>query len=200
MAPNRSFPLFCALLVAVGLMRLFELSISRRRQRALRAAGMAAAPEPHFRAMVALHTGILIAAAGEAWWFQRAPLSVVSALAVVVFIAANLLRVWVIATLGPHWNVQIMDSAPLGVVTAGPFRFIRHPNYVAVFCELFALPLIGGAWVTAVLGAAAHVWVLFHRIRAEEAVLLANPEYRAAMASKPRFLPGVRRARRIVAG
>ena len=77
----------------------------------------------------------------------------------------------------------------LGVVTGGPFRFIRHPNYLAVFLELLALPLVYGAWITAALGSAAHVWVLYHRIRIEEAALLAHADYRAAMGGKPRFLP-----------
>ena len=96
---------------------------------------------------------------------------------------------WVIATLGPHWNVQIMDSARLGVVTGGPFRFIRHPNYVAVFLELLALPLVHGAWLTALLGGACHVWVLAHRIRAEETALLAHASTGSVMGGKPRFFP-----------
>jgi methyltransferase len=65
-----------------------------------------------------------------------------------------------------------------------------------VLLELAALPLIHGAWITAVVGTTAHVWVLYHRIRAEEAVLMANPEYQRAMAGKPRFLPLPVRLRR----
>ena len=70
-------------------------------------------------------------------------------------VLANLLRFWVIATLGVHWNVRVVRSMPLGVVTAGPYRFVRHPNYVAVFVELLALPLVHGACLTAVAGDAA---------------------------------------------
>ena len=134
---------------------------------------------------------LLVAALAEAWLVPRAPIAVVSPLALVVLLGANALRLWVIATLGPHWNVQIMDSAPLGVVTGGPFRFIRHPNYVAVFLELLALPLVHGAWITALGGAACHVWVLAHRIRAEEAALLAHPSYQQLMGGKPRFIPTI---------
>jgi methyltransferase len=82
-----------------------------------------------------------------------------------------------------------MDSLALGVVTGGPYRFVRHPNYVAVFVELAALPLVHGAYLTAILGATVHVWVLRQRIGAEEAVLHADPAYRTAMAAKPRFVP-----------
>lgn len=180
---------FTALLVAVGAARLFELRISRRRQAALRARGAALVPEPRFPVMVALHTSVLVGAGLEAWLAGRPPLPVLSAVALITVVAANALRIWVIATLGPHWNVRIVDSGALGVVTHGPFRFIRHPNYVAVFVELLALPLVHAAWLTAGLGTALHVWVLYHRIRAEEAVLLGNPAYRAEMQGKPRFVP-----------
>src|SRR5207237_8958273 len=107
------------------------------------------------------------------------------------------LRCWVVATRGPHWNVRIMSSLAMGVVSDGPYRWIRHPNYVAVAVELTALPLVHGAYLTAVLGSAAHLWVLAHRIGAEEAMLLADPAYRAAMGPKPRFLPRLRSGARL---
>lgn len=185
-----SLPAFTALVLAVGITRLVELRVSRRRQRALVAGGAQLVSEPRFRLMVLLHTGILVAALVEAWTTRRAPPPGLSAAALGLVVAANLLRWWVIATLGPHWNVQIVSSTgSLGVVTGGPFRWIRHPNYVAVFVELTALPLVHAAYATAAIGAAAHLWVLYHRIRAEETVLLADPRYRASMGDKPRFLP-----------
>jgi methyltransferase len=186
-----SLLLFWLLLLLVGTTRLLELRLSRRRQRALRARGVPRVSEPHFKAMVTLHTGILVAAALEAGLGSR-PTLALTGIALGVLAGATALRLWVIATLGPHWNVQVMDSAALGVVSSGPFRFIRHPNYLAVFLELAALPLVHGAWVTALIGSAAHVWVLYHRIRIEEATLLAHADYRAAMGGKPRFVPDLR--------
>ncbi len=183
--------LYWLLLLAIGGMRLAELSISRRRQARMLAAGIARASEPHFGAMVALHTGILIAAAVEAHLRSGPPHPALVGGALVLVAAAIALRLWVIDTLGPHWNVQIMDSAPLGIVASGPFRWIRHPNYVAVFLELFALPLVYGGYITAVAGSLLHLWVLRHRIVAEEQVLLAHPEYQAVMGDKPRFFPRI---------
>ena len=185
-----SLQLYWALLLAIGAVRLAELGLSRRRQRALAQRGVARAPEPHFAAMVLLHTSVLLGAGIEAMLAGRAPVAALSVLALLVVAGAIALRIWVIVTMGPHWNAQIMDSVPLGVVAHGPFRWIRHPNYVAVFLELLALPLVHAAWITAAAGTGAHVWVLYHRIRAEESVLLAHPEYRATMAQKPRFIPG----------
>ncbi len=74
---------------------------------------------------------------------------------------------------------------------SGPFRYVRHPNYAAVFAEMLALPLIHTAWITAAAGAIAHIGVLAQRLSTEERVLFANPDYRAAMTGKPRFLPGL---------
>lgn len=184
-----TLPAFTGLVLSVAAARFIELAISNQRRRALRARGAAAVPERHFLAMVLLHTGILIGSLVEAWGSARPLNPWVAGPALVLVFGASLLRWWVIATLGEHWNVRIMASLTLGVVTGGPYRFVRHPNYLAVFVELLALPLVHGAYVTALVGAAAHVWVLAQRIRAEEAVLDADPTYRAAMGSKPRFLP-----------
>lgn len=184
-----SLPAFTALVVLVGLLRIFELRISQRRRLALTARGAVPVGERHFGAMVLLHAGILGGSLGEAWIVQRPIVLWITVPALMLVVGANALRWWVIATLGPHWNVRIMSSLSLGVVTTGPFRFVRHPNYVAVFVEMAALPLVHGAYLTAALGALAHVWVLAQRIAAEESVLLSDPTYRSAMGPKPRFLP-----------
>jgi methyltransferase len=180
---------YLLLLAAVGLGRLFELRLSRRNQRQLAARGARKIAEPHFPWMVALHSGILIFSALEVWLLRRPLIPALAVTMGVLFALSEALRWWVIATMSEHWNIQVMESARLGVVTRGPFRWIRHPNYVAVFLQLIALPLIHTAWLTAVCGTLAHVWVLRRRIAVEEAVLLANPAYRETMGLKPRFLP-----------
>jgi methyltransferase len=141
--------------------------------------------------MVALHAAVLLGAALEVLLLKRPFLPILAGVAFAIFLAANIVRWWVIRTLGDHWNVQVMDSTRLGVVTSGPFRFVRHPNYAAVFAEMLALPLIHTAWITALAGSLAHMAVLAQRLSTEEAVLFANPDYRAAMTGKPRFLPGL---------
>jgi methyltransferase len=168
-----------------------ELGISRRNQRKLAAQGAQKAADPRFPAMVVLHAAILAGAAAEVVFLDRPYYPALGASMGAIFLAANALRWWVIHTLGTHWNVQVMDSARLGVVSSGPYRWVRHPNYSAVFAEMLALPLMHAAWITALLGGAAHAWVLRGRVAAEEKVLLAEPAYRAAMGAKPRFLPGL---------
>jgi methyltransferase len=182
--------LFLALLAAVGVGRLAEMRLSRRHQRALRERqGIELAPEPVFAWMVALHTGVLAAAAVEVLALRRPFVPSVGVPALALFGAANLLRWWVIATLGPRWNVRVAGRVAMGVVADGPFRWVRHPNYVAVFVELGALPLVHGAWLTAIVGAALHAAVLRRRVALEESILMADPQYQALMGGKPRFIP-----------
>ena len=183
--------LFIALLLAVAAMRIVELRISKRHQRDMTARGAAKAKDPIFRWMAAFHTLLLIGAAVEVVFLHRPFLSALAIPMIILFVIANAVRWWVIRTLGEHWNVEVMDSTRLGVITTGPFRYVRHPNYAAVFVEMIVLPLIHTAWITALVGAIAHVAVLTVRLSAEERVLFANPDYAAAMSSKPRFLPGL---------
>jgi len=183
--------LFLGLLLAVALLRLLELRISKRHQQEMLGRGAVKVEDPRFRWMVLLHTGVLLGAALEVVFLRRPFIPPLAAAMFAIFLAANAVRLWVIRTLGEHWNVQVMDSTRLGVVSSGPFRYVRHPNYGAVFAEMLALPLIHTAWITAAAGAVAHIAVLSQRLSTEERVLLANPEYRALMAGKPRFLPGL---------
>jgi methyltransferase len=176
---------FLALVGIVAGCRIVELRLSRRHQRELAAGGAAALREPVFPAMVALHTGILAGAVAETLLLARPFVVELAIPAVVLVAAANALRFWVIATLGVHWNVRVVPSMPLGVVTGGPYRFVRHPNYVAVFVELAALPLVHGAYLTAIAGALLHAAVLRRRVGLEESVLMDGRSVPARLRRKP---------------
>ena len=181
--------LFITLLLAVAALRIFELRISKRHQQRMTSRGAAKIKDPYFRWMAMFHTLVLIGAAGEVVFLKRPFIPALAAPMSVLFVAANVVRWWVIRTLGEHWNVQVVDSTKLGFVASGPFRYVRHPNYAAVFVEMIALPLIHTAWITALAGAFAHIIVLSLRLSVEDPVLLSNPDYAATMGSKPRFLP-----------
>jgi methyltransferase len=180
---------YLALLAIVAVGRLIELRISRRNQRALETQGVQKIHEPHFRWMVLVHAGILAGAALEVTLLHRPLLPALAISMGALFLFANFLRWWVIRTLAGHWNVEVMASPRVGVVTSGPYRWVRHPNYVAVVAELFALPMMHTAWITALAGSAANLEILRRRIRVEDGVLLADASYRAGMGAKPRFLP-----------
>jgi methyltransferase len=180
---------FLILLACVGAERLLELRVSRRHQRDLAICGAKKRDDPRYRWMVALHAAVLIGAALEVALLHRPFLVWLAIPALLLFVFATLLRWWVMRTLGVHWNTEVMDSAALGVVSNGPFRWIRHPNYLGVIVELIALPLVHAAWITSAFAAAGNALVLRNRLRVEESVLDAVPAYRAAMSAKPRFLP-----------
>lgn len=187
---------YLGLLGAVGVGRLLEMRLSRRHQRHLQGLGFPRERERGFAFMVALHTGVLVAAAVEVLWARRPLIAGLAAPALAAFLLANVLRWWVIRTMADHWNVNVVNSLALGVVTGGPYRFVRHPNYVAVFVELLALPLVHTAWLTALGGTALHAIVLRRRLALEESVLDADPAYRQQMGDKPRFVPRLARASR----
>jgi methyltransferase len=183
--------LYLCLLAAVAILRFVELGISRRNQQRMLASGAVRVSEPHFKWIVVVHTGVLIGAALEVVLLRRPFLPVLAATMFVLFLASNLMRFWVVRALGNLWSVQVMDSTRIGVVTTGPFRFVRHPNYTGVILEMISLPLIHTAWITAIAASVGYSIALSMRIRSEESVLMANPKYRAAMGHKPRFLPGL---------
>lgn len=173
------------LVLADGAQRLVELRISAR-NRARLGHGEQASPST-YPAMVATHAALFAVCA----WprpFRRVPRSVeIAALAGLA--AATGLRLWVIRTLGTSWNVTAHVSPEIHVATAGPYRWIRHPNYVAVGLEFLCLPLAVGAVPEAVLLSLANAAVLVPRIRAEERLLDGVPGYREAFDGVPRFIP-----------
>lgn len=169
--PYDSRALFTLLVLLVAGERLIELAISRRHERSLRARGARESGQGHYPAMVLLHTAWLIAAPLEVWLLDR-PLLPSLALAAGVALAATMaLRYWVIATLGDRWCTRVLVPPGEPPVTGGPYRWLRHPNYLAVAVEVFALPLIHTAWLTAAVLGTANLVVLGVRIRAEDRAL-----------------------------
>jgi len=173
-----------ALVAGLGGMRLAEVVWSARN---LRRAGEAEQAAPRsFPVMVAVNValfGLCIVPRR-----RRPPLGVELA-ALTGLLAAVGLRLWVIGCLGPAWNIKASVPEQMEVVTSGPYRWIRHPNYVAVILEFAALPVAVGAYPEAALLSLANAAVLVPRIRAEEALLDRVPGYREAFAGVPRFLP-----------
>ena len=108
-----------------------------------------------------------------------------------MLVAATALRIWTIRTLGDSWNARAAVPENLRPVTDGPYRYIRHPNYVAVILEFAAVPMVAGAWRSAVALSLLNAAVLSDRIAAEERLLDSSAAYRDAFAGKARFIPGV---------
>ena len=169
--------LYLLLLGAVALERLLELAVSARNARWSFAHGGTEHGRGHFAAMVALHTALLIGCAAETVLADRPFLPALGWTALLATIGSQGLRWWCIRTLGPRWNTRVIVVPGLALVTAGPYRWLRHPNYVAVVVEGLALPLVHTAWVTALVFTALNAVLLgLFRIPAEERALgLGDP-------------------------
>jgi methyltransferase len=180
---------YICLLVLVGIERLVEVAISRRNQSKLIEQGVRKIREPHFPWLVLFHAVVLVAAGAEVLFLHRPLIPRLAISMAVLFVLSNVIRYWVIYLLAGLWNIQIMDSGRVGIVTSGPYRWVRHPNYAGVVLEVFSLPMIHTAWITAVAGTLGYFEILRRRIKLEDGVLMANPAYREAMGSKPKFFP-----------
>ncbi len=165
---------FAVLVGAVAVERLVELVISRRHLAAALARGGVESGRGHFPAMVALHTALLLGAVAEVLLLDRPFVPALGWPALAVALACQAGRYWCIATLGEQWNTRVVVVPGLTAVARGPYRWLRHPNYVVVVVEGVALPLVHGAWVTAAVFTAANaVLLLRYRIPAEERALAA---------------------------
>lgn len=184
--------LYFALVALVILERIFELVLTRRNLRWALAHGGVLIAEDCYLRMVVVHTSFLIACPLEVVIFDRPflPWLGLPMLALVVLTMA--LRYWAIASLGQRWTTRVVAMPGIEAVRRGPYRFLRHPNYVAVVFELAALPLVHTAWLTATIWSLANLWVLRDRIRVEETALAAHSRYDVVFGEVPRFLPGGR--------
>ncbi len=164
---------FTLLVLASGLVRLLELRVAAGNVReALRRGGVEYG-RSHYPAMVAVHAGLLVACLVEVWVFDRPFLPWLGWPALAVVLAAHGLRWWCIRSLGWRWNTRVVVVPGLPLVRRGPYRWLSHPNYVAVVAEVAALPLVHTAWVTALVFSAANAAVLVVRIRVEDQALAA---------------------------
>ena len=168
---DRSAALFTVLVALVALERVAELVVARVHEQRSLALGAVERGRGHYPVMVALHTGLLVGALVEVWWRRPAFVPGLGWTMLALVVLAQGLRWWCIATLGDRWTTRVVVVPGLPLVRRGPYRLLRHPNYLAVVVEGFALPLVHSAWLTAMAFTAANAVLLVVRIRVEDAAL-----------------------------
>lgn len=183
----RTYLIILAILVVE---RIFELDRARRNAQRAFQHGAVEVGQAHYRVMVAFHTLFIASCAVEATFFPHSLPRFVSWIALLAEIVAQALRYWAVATLGDRWNTRIIVSPDRAPATNGPYRFMRHPNYLAVVIEIAAVPLIGGAIFTAIAFSIGNALILAVRIPAEERAM--GGPYADALGSHRRFFPGLR--------
>ncbi|WP_327090601.1 hypothetical protein OIE66_08250 [Nonomuraea sp. NBC_01738] len=162
---------YTVLVALVAAERLAELVVARRHLAWARARGGVEYGRRHYPWMVVAHTCLLIAAPAEVWLLHRPFLPWLGWPMLAVVLLAQALRWWCVATLGRQWNTRVVVVPGLPLVHRGPYRWLRHPNYVAVVAEGVALPLVHTAWLTALGFTAANLVLLAVRTRVENAAL-----------------------------
>ena len=180
---------YLILIGAVALQRLLEVRVSRLNESELESRGAVEHAPEQMPVMKAVHTGWLLCSVLEVWLLHRPMVRWLALLALALFCVGQLLRLLAMRELGTRWTVKIItipDSAP---VTSGVFRYLRHPNYVGVILEIFALPLIHGAWLTSLLFSIANGMLLSRRIAAEEHALSQTSDYAERFQGRPRLVP-----------
>lgn len=167
----KSVTLLLTLVVPFLLVETFR---SLRNERRLRSRGAIEPPGDVYRWMRPVYPGMFLAMAAEGFWRGAAPLTVVTT-GVLVFLLAKALKWAAILSLGELWSfrVLVLPGAPL--VTGGPYRFLRHPNYVALAGELLGVAIMWRAWATGLASALLFGALLRRRIAEEEAALGLRP-------------------------
>lgn len=159
------------LILAVAAERVAELVVAQRNLAWSRARGGVEFGAGHYPFMAVLHTVFLAACVAEVVLADRPFLPVLGWTMLAVVLAAQGLRWWCVATLGRQWNTRVVVIPGAPRISGGPYRFMRHPNYVAVVAEGIALPLVHSAWITALVFTVLNAALLTVRIRTENAAL-----------------------------
>ena len=162
---------YVVLVLLVCCERVAELVVSKRNAAWSVAHGGVERGRGHYLPMVVLHTGLLLGAVIEVLVAGRPFIGWLGWPMLVVVLLTQALRWWCIRTLGPRWNTRVIVVPGLSRVTGGPYRWLPHPNYVAVVVEGVALPLVHTAWVTAVAFTVLNAVLLKVRIGVENAAL-----------------------------
>ena len=161
---------FWIFLLFVILQRIVELAIAKRNERVVEAKGAIEFDRNGYKAIVAMHVAFFISLVLEKVFLQRS-LNSLWIVFVTLFVLAQFLRYWAISSLGVYWNTRILVVPNSKLVTSGPYKYLRHPNYLAVIIEIAATPLIFSCYITAAVFSVLNLILLRRRVRIEEQAL-----------------------------
>lgn len=175
--------LFFIVISSVILQRLIELLIARRNEKWMLGQGAFEVGASHYPIMVTMHLAFFVTFLLEVVALGRT-LSPFWILLLIIFLLTQTARIWCLLSLGKFWNTKIIILPGADVVRRGPYRWLRHPNYLIVSIELLVLPLLFGAYFTAILYSLLNIWMLSVRIPAEEKALKEATNYRETFSLK----------------
>jgi methyltransferase len=162
---------YVVLIAAVAVERLAEMVVAERNRAWSYARGGAEFGAGHYPVMVVLHAALLVGCLVEPIVLHRPFIPALGWPMLAIVVAAQALRWWCITSLGRQWNTRVIIIPGADRITGGPYRYVPHPNYVAVIAEGVALPLVHTAWLTAVVFTMLNAVLLTARINVENAAL-----------------------------
>ncbi|MBM7644667.1 methyltransferase [Scopulibacillus daqui] len=183
--------LFAVLFLFVVLQRVTELIIARSNEAYLKSRGAVEIGHSHYKWIVLVHAGFFVSLLTEVL-ILRKTLASWFWIPLAFFAAAQVLRLWALLSLGRYWNTKIIILPNAPVVARGPYKYLRHPNYLIVATEILTLPLIFRAYFTAFVFTILNIIVLSIRIPIEEKALEDVTDYSKMMKSRRRFIPSGR--------
>jgi methyltransferase len=167
------FTFFICLLI---IQRLVELAIAKRNEQRLKNSGAIEFGAEHYPWMILLHIGFFTVLIMEVLISNR-PLSSLWYIWLPLFALAQWGRIWVIRSLGKHWNTKIIVLPDAKVIAKGPYKYMKHPNYVIVATEIIVISLLFNAFLTAIIFSLFNAWMMSVRIPLEEQALRDHAEY-----------------------
>src|SRR3972149_7594213 len=161
---------FWLFLLFVILQRLTELLIAKRNERTLKAQGGIEFDKNGYRVIVIMHVAFFVSLICEKVFLSRM-LNSYWIIFAALFGVAQFLRYWAIKSLGVYWNTKILVLPNHQLINRGPYKYLRHPNYIAVIMELAVIPLLFSCYITPIVFSVINLLLLNRRVRVEEMVL-----------------------------
>jgi methyltransferase len=181
--------IFYLFLIIIIVQRVSELFIARRNETYMKSMGGEEHGRDHYPLIVAVHLLFLLSFTIEVIVFNK-EVSPLWMMILPIILITQIIRYWAVFSLGPFWNTKIIIVPDLEVVAKGPYRFMRHPNYLVVAVEILFLPIFFQAYATAILFTVLNAAILTIRISAEEKALMQHTDYKKSFINKRRFIPG----------
>ncbi|MDP4083503.1 MAG: isoprenylcysteine carboxylmethyltransferase family protein [Bacillota bacterium] len=184
----KDWTFFLVFISCITFQRMIELIIASHNEKWMKNQGAIEFGKQHYHYIVSMHLLFFISFIGEkvifnhgltAWW----------PIFLIIFLMTQMMRIWALHSLGRYWNTKIIVLPNTNVVRNGPYRFIKHPNYLIVSMEIILIPLFFKAYITATLFTLLNIWILSIRIPEEENALKNFTEYEGTFQNCNRFLP-----------
>ncbi|MDF9760843.1 methyltransferase [Peribacillus simplex] len=175
--------LFAIFIILIAIQRLVELYIAKQNEKQLKGAGAVEYGKSHYRWMVIMHLSFFIVLIIEVLAYER-DVAGLWPIWLTLFLIAQSGRIWVISSLGKHWNTKIIVVPNAEVVIKGPYKYFKHPNYIIVATEIIVISLLFNAYYTAIIFSFLNAWMMAVRIPLEEKALKEHTEYSTVFKGK----------------